>query len=391
MDSHLNAARSTLKLNSESRGTTVPLRTHSAEISDIRGIADFVIMQQLQVEAFIGLSNVNLTWQVWLSDSSTPMVLSLGPKLSLFDSLCLANATEMSYLDPDKFLKAQAVCLAAHGVGIPCPKVIKAGFDTNLKRAWMIQERARGMNLVDVWNTLSRPQRWELAHEIGGLLASLHMSEATERLAEELGLDLPSSSGHWYKRRISKALQVLEEMDAYSVAEVRRISSVVDALLERVALGSPSLLHGDVLHHNVFVEQEQSEYRLWSVSSVIDWETSVVGGDPYYDMILGAWWMSSKLGTWDVMNGGPEIFSALVAGYGDSMTDESRAFEAKQINEQLALAELTHYVNILPFTICQLGAKAAAQRKKRIETIVKASETGVPYYEAWRSIRAWHL
>jgi aminoglycoside phosphotransferase (APT) family kinase protein len=391
VDSHLNDARCSLKLDSQSNNTTVSLRTHSTEIPDIRGIADFVIAQQLQVEAFIGLSNVNLSWRVRLSGGSTPMVLSLGPKLSLFDSLCLANPTEMSYLDPDKFLKAQAVCQAAHSVGVPCPKVIRAGFDMNLKRAWMIQEHAKGINLANIWNTLSLQRRWELAHQIGELLASLHTSDAVEGLVEELGLDLPSNSQEWYKRRISKALQTLKEMVAYSTKEVERISSVADVLLERVTLSPPSLLHGDILHHNIFVEQEGSKHQRWYISSIIDWETAVVGGDPCYDTILGAWWMSSKLGTWNVMKGGPEIFSAVVEGYKASMTDESRMLEAEQLNEILALAELTYYVNILPFTICQSGAKIAAQRKQRIERIIRACAQGIPYYDAWPSIRAWQL
>ncbi len=371
----------------QDRPKNIPLslQTNLVDIPDIHSIADFATEHQLEVEAFISTSNVNLTWMVRSDNDSPPRILSFGPKLSLFDFVCLTNPIEVSYFDPKKFIKVQAVCQVAQTSGVLCPNIIAAGFNKHLQRAWIIQEYAKGINLANIWNTLHFQQKREISYQVGQLLALLHTTIAAAEVADKQNLYIPPDSYGWYNKRISMALQSLKEMNIYSVKEVEKIISAMDMLLKRVTLGPPCILHGDILHKNIFIEQKGANHRQWYISSVIDWETAVLGGDPYYDIVLGAWWLSSKLGTWSKMKGSPKIFHEVISGYNDSITDPSRQFEVRQINEILALADLTWYVSILPFTICQSGKEIVMQRKQRIERIIETCAKGISYYDDWLS------
>jgi hypothetical protein len=70
------------------------------------------------------------------------------------------------------------------------------------------------------------------------------------------------------------------------------------------------------------------------------------------------------------------------------MTDKHRIIAKEQINEILALADLTWYLNILPFTICQSDMAIAKHRKQRIERILDACIKGISYYDDWTSIHS---
>jgi Ser/Thr protein kinase RdoA (MazF antagonist) len=342
------------------------LRKSLVTIPDIVEVAAFVRDLGVRVCLFRGDSNINLTWLVD-DPMHGPGVLSLGPKLSGLDVAHQCIAGEAGFLAIGKFNRVRVVCHAAREAGFPCPAVWGAGFDDTLQRAWILQEQAPGVNLEKVWQDMPHDQRLALVYRLGGLLVRLHDLK-TEPLARQLNLPIPKSPSEWYTRRVGLALDYLQETGLYTPTQAERILTALHGLLNQVTLSRLSPLHGDILHHNLFVRQEASG---WTIASVIDWETVVVAGDPAYDVILGAWWMAGE------HDGDPQVFEAMVDGYNAAAPPVLQIGRAR-IEPILALAELTWYLNVLPLTHLR-ESSGLARRMRNIERVIAAVLENHPY------------
>lgn len=349
---------------------------------EIRCIEDFVASCQLKLEAFIKSSNINLSWRVMHHNEKRPFIFSLGPKLSSVGPFSSSDLKGISYLDPKKYIKAKAASKFAKKFKVVCPNIRASGYDKKLQRAWIIQEYAIGTKLYDVWDSLSCQQKKEVTYKTGQMLALLHSNRFVSHSANKFPFDISSSSYAWYKDRIYKTMKILQEMKVFSEKEIKAARTAIELALKRVTLGKLRLIHGDILHKNIFIGQSQANPQQWEISSFIDWETAMVG-DPFYDIVLCAWWLSGKLGLWQTMKGSSNLFYEVIKGYNDSIAASSSKFELKQTNEILLLADLSWYLSVFPFIVVRSSKMVIEKRKQKIMKIIEACAKGEAYFNKY--------
>ena len=330
----------------------VQLRTGPRHIDDIDEIAEFVRSLSIRPLEFFRTSNVNLSWRV--DHAGEQAVFSLGPKLVGDALLPKRLAHESGFLSPLKFIHARSLSHHARIAGIPTPQVIRAGTN-GIDRPWCLQELARGQDAIEV----SSENRRVVLTELGTLMARLHNLETI--CLEPMTMDA------WYRRRVRLATDWLVKKRLMSKQDSDKVRAVVESLLSRVSDSVLTPIHGDLIEHNVFVQIKNGRPR---ISDITDWETCLNRADPRYEALLTAWWAAGEF------EGDPKIFQVIMNAYHAS--DPPTPIDCAELDDLLMLADLTWYVNVLPFTYLRERHRFDS-RYKSIQHILSCHEQGLGY------------
>lgn len=140
--------------------------------------------------------------------------------------------------------------------------------------------------------------------------------------------------------------------------------------------GPIGLIHGDILQKNLMIARTLDGE--WQLTSIIDWETARIGGDTLYDLLLGAWWLSSKMGSWHELRGTRDAFYSVVGGY--TAIRGGGVWLGVNLPRLLELAELTFYLTTLPYLASARPLNMVSARKARVMEIVEGRWPGLGYF-----------
>jgi membrane complex biogenesis BtpA family protein len=323
------------------------------KVAQVEQMKDFLGNQGVKNPEFLVSGHMNLSWQG--DYGGQPVVCQFGPNLSGY-TLSSEQIEGYGYFDPMKYKKAQAVCSEASKAGVPCPQIIKAGFHSGFSRAWNICEVAPGQNLEELWEEMPHSGKVALCAQIGAAVAKIHSIHPATYGQEVI---LP---GSWYRTWLEKVFSNLEAMGIYKKEELEIMKGeVVPQFLAGYLLPFLTTVHGDILQKNFFVEKKKGNYH---ISGIIDWETAGLG-NPWADIILGAWWISGEYG------GDKSLYTATLDGYSNALTDTSLSLSLKQAQEMNPYLDLFWYLNILWVRPLMGDYSQVDRRKKMVEKILK--------------------
>lgn len=318
-----------------------------SKLIDLEPFLDFQEMKKFWeakgiVQVNFGVSgHMNLTW-FGLKDGKE-IVCQFGPSLKFYQKTDLQERESYGYFYPEKYVKAKEICKKAKHLGIPCPEIVEAGYETSLARAWCITEKAYGENLEDHWSEMDEAGKLKVLEQFGGYLGKLHSIPVNECIVKP---------ADWYDVWFDLIAHNLQTLGIYRPEELSVIKKVVLPTLKKNWLPPKfTLIHGDPLQKNIFVNPQKAE-----VTDIIDWETAGLG-NPWADAVFAAWWMSGEYG------GNEKEYEALINGYNQGLSDKTLLLDietAKQMNPYL---DILWYLNILwvrPF----MGDNSQTKRRK---------------------------
>ncbi len=337
----------------------VLLRTGPRTVSAIQEITELMTQENItKVIRFIGESNVNLSWLVRYHQKKR--IFSVSPRLKGLAWLPNDLAIESGFLNPMKYPVMMFTSNEARRAGVPCPQIMPAGFVPVIKRGFAFQELARGTNLNTLWPEMSLDERIMIMRELGTLVARMH--QATLRQC-----DLDHTTHHeWYRRRIRLANQWLIKQAVITPETAQSTKQALESLLAQLPATPLALVHTDLTLHNLFVKRIRGRYQ---ITDIIDWETAIRFGPPWYDVLLSAWWNAGE----DAPNNEPVIFRAVLEAYNEQFPELT--IPSSMLDLLLKLVDLTWYINVLPFT-CLREKHRERDRLNASLDIVKKIRTG---------------
>jgi hygromycin-B 7''-O-kinase len=215
----------------------------------------------------------------------------------------------------------QALEIATGRLSVPVPALVAEGEIDGW--AYLVIERLPGVEIGNAWSSLDTGAKLHLAERLGCLVSELHALPVPETGA--LAIDWPA----FVQQRIDGA-----------VAFQRRCG-VAEELLERipafVASAAPlepeprrALLHGDVNHQQVLIEERNGRHE---ITGLFDFGDSIVG-HPEYELVTPIFLIT---------RGEPGLSAALLRGYGIAVDEQtSRRLMAWSVLHQFN--DLTRYI-----------------------------------------------
>lgn len=136
---------------------------------------------------------------------------------------------------------------------------------------YLVTAHCSGVNLHTLWNQLDSQARLSLAQQHGALMAAV----------QALGVEqLPSSLAFDWEQMLTEQRRELEQALARSGLHPQLVAQAAAYLDEAAALSegvdATVLVHGDLTHLNLLVEQREAG---WTITSLLDWG----------DVKLGSW------------------------------------------------------------------------------------------------------
>ncbi len=134
---------------------------------------------------------------------------------------------------------------------------------------YLVQARLPGTNLWELWNELEPAERASLAEQHGTIMAALHalpIADAPPALRFDWDRLLAMQRSEW-----RPAMQQTD-LDPALIAQVESYLTVVEPVLSHDA--DLVLLHGDLTHLNLLVEQQDG---YWKITALIDWGDAKIG------------------------------------------------------------------------------------------------------------------
>lgn len=248
-------------------------------------MAVFLDERGLVPTRFFGGGEIN-TSLVVRDISGKQSVVTFGPPVhpSLMN---LKSVVDAGYMDVGKFEKAMVVSNHLGLQGLPVVRFNGAGrlMVGESICAWGIQNLAVGIPLSSTWTEMSHDDKLRLSRSIGQFMAEVHSQE------QVITSQFQSSAGEWYKHRIRALTSDGIDHQMLATKEAEEIEKAVNLLLSQAnPRDIMGLIHGDLFQPNIFFDPDQENMP---ITSVIDWETSIIGHTGY-DQILTAWWLSGE-------------------------------------------------------------------------------------------------
>jgi hygromycin-B 7''-O-kinase len=177
---------------------------------------------------------------------------------------------------------------------VPTPQLIAAGDLDDW--GYLVMTRLPGRSLGDVWRTMERAGKLDLADQIGGVLSDLHALPAASAAA--IAIDWPRFLEEQARTAASR-----HAAKGAPEAWTRDIDAYLAPLVEPLSQAAQVPLSADITDDNVLVEERCGRIVL---SGLIDFGDALVG-DALYDFVSPVTFFGG---------GSPDILSALLAGYG---------------------------------------------------------------------------
>lgn len=346
----------------------VILRKGPRRVEDIIGIAQFIQWLGFTPLCFLPGSNVNLNWILEQSTDHRNLVFSLGPPLLGEAQLDSELAQDTGFLAPDKFKRAKAITDCVRSPTIPSVNILKTGFDDTLRRAWCLQNLVGSQSADGPFN---EPERFDFHARLGVLMAHLH--------SHPVLMDPPLRAHAWYLGRVQRAVTWLVGRQ-FDETTGNRVRDATRRLLEIVDDGPTSIIHGDLMDHNMFVFSNPRQKTLL-ITGIIDWESCQWQGDPRAEALLTAWWAAGE----HTDKADPRIFHQVLQHYHEA--NPPSPIDPDQLDPLLMLADLTWYVTVLPFTsLCEISR--LEHRRASILKILEHVESRASYLpQGWEEPR----
>lgn len=301
-------------------------------------------------EVHFGASgHMNLTW--FGQKDGKGVVCQFGPSLKHYQGMDLQGKESYGYFHPKKYVQAKEICLVANGVGVPCPNITEAGYDTSLTRAWCVADKAHGENLDDLWGQMQEVDKLKVLQEFGSFLGKLHSIPTNGDVIQP---------ADWYTTWFNQVAHNLQILGVYHSEELTTIKEIVlPPLIKNWLPPKFTLTHGDPLQKNIFVNPQNSE-----ITDIIDWETTGIG-NPWTDAVLGAWWMSGEYG------GNEKEYEALIKGYNQGLSDKTLLLDIKSAKQMNLYLDILWYLNILWVRPLMGDNSQTERRKGMVEKILE--------------------
>lgn len=163
--------------------------------------------------------------------------------------------------------EAAALLFVAGRLPVATPSLVARGTINGWD--YLAQERLPGTNLWELWNDLGTAERTALAEQHGTIMAALHtlpIADAPQALHFDWDGLLAMQRSRW------REAMERTELDPMLVAQTGPYLETVEAELRVHA--DPVLLHGDLTHFNLLVEQKSGH---WRITALIDWGDAKIG------------------------------------------------------------------------------------------------------------------
>lgn len=333
----------------------------------VNEITGFLKERGYLVQDFLGEGTINIGMLVENSATGGLNVATFG-LLVPFGVANIQSIKRAGYMDPQKFTKAKAVTDFLRYRKLPAIEFIDAGtlvIGGHLC-AWGIQKLAEGVPLSRIWSEMTHSERMTISQKIVSIMAVMH-----ELPAPKEAFPFNGSAEDWYRSCFDEILQDGVACHGFSAAEAIEISEAAEIAISmahpRDTIG---LIHGDLFQPNIFVDPDP---RIQSITSIIDWETSL-SGHTGYDQILTAWWLSGE------HSGDREIFNQIISEF--SNNTNVAGFDRATIDEAITLVDLLWHTNIIVACTMTRKTSEVPRWKERLKCIIGCIIGGKNYAQS---------
>jgi hygromycin-B 7''-O-kinase len=161
-----------------------------------------------------------------------------------------------------------AAALVAGKLPVDTPQCVAQGCVDSWE--YLVQSRLSGRNLHEIWTGLTVQQRANLAVQHGEILAALHGFSSNDLSSSSLVFDWTDMYAR--QREVCQVEMAASALHPALVEDAERYLDLTAPLLSPA--GDTVLLHGDLTHLNLLVDEQPSG---WQITGLIDWGDAKTG------------------------------------------------------------------------------------------------------------------
>lgn len=258
------------------------------------------------------------------------------------------------YFHPDKLSKNLIVADISNRFKIPIPKILTHSQDAPM--SWMLIEKANGVNLENLFDSLSPKRKVKVIQKLAKTLSDIHtipLSEL-EQISPLLGVEADQGENVFQTISILLNLNVISQGFAEQARDWYMKHSLV--------LPSPtkSLVHRDYYQRNVFVDPVTLD-----VTGIIDWTDTAHIGDPVKDALLAAKWIAGNMNQEE----GRIFFYTFLTEYNKTAKQSINLEDARA---NLAIYNFQWYFEAALFTLYRGDNVQVKKQLKRVADMLKS-------------------